>query len=91
MNANLFKKVDFVYIGPRDSDIVNEFKVTADQHNLPYTLYDRETFQAKYPQFFLRENEVAIVDHSSGLVYPEENVKAFLAHAEKHGATILEN
>ena len=41
MGVDLFRETDFVYIGPRDSDLVNEFKVTADKHNLPYTLYDR--------------------------------------------------
>ena len=91
MSVKLFRKQDFVYIGPSESDLINEFKETAEANNLPYTLYERDAFLAKYPQFFLRKNEVAIVDHTSGLVYPEENVKAFLSHAEKHGATILEN
>ena len=49
MSVELFRKTDFVYIGPPDSDLVNEFKETADANNLPYTLYDRETFLAKYP------------------------------------------
>ena len=45
----------------------------------------------KYPQTYLRQNEVALVDHSAGIVYPEQSVKTFLEHAEKHGARILEN
>ena len=42
--VNLFRQTDFVYIGPRDSDLVNEFKVTAEANNLPYTLYERDAF-----------------------------------------------
>ena len=34
---------------------------------------------------------MAVVDHAAGIVYPEENIKTFLAHAEKNGAKILEN
>ena len=80
-----------VFIGRPEGNTVNKGKIAADKHNLPYTMYDRNSFMTKFPQFYLRENEVALIDHSAGIIYPEQSVKTFLDHAEKHGATILEN
>ena len=37
----------------------------------------------------MREDEVALIDHTAGVVRPERSVKAFLENAEKHGAKIL--
>ena len=39
----------------------------------------------------MRENEVAIVDHTAGVVRPERSVRAFCEHAEKYGAKMLYN
>ena len=39
----------------------------------------------------MRDNEVALVDHTGGVVRPERSVKAFCDHAEKHGAKMLYN
>ena len=91
MNVPLFQNADFVSIGPPNSALVSGCKMAAENHNLPYTMYDRKTFLDKYPQFHMKENEVAFIDHAAGLVYPEQCVKTYLAHAEKHGAKILEN
>ena len=44
-----------------------------------------------YPQFYMRENEVAVVDHTAGVVRPERSVRAFCDNAEKHGAKMLYN
>ena len=44
-----------------------------------------------YPQFYMRENEVAVVDHTAGIVRPERSVRAFCDNAEKHGAKMLYN
>ena len=91
MDADLFHQCDFAYIGKPDGNHINGSKTAAEKHGLPYTLYDRQSFMTKYPQTYLRENEVALVDHSAGIVYPVQNIKTFLEHAEKHGAKILEN
>ena len=39
----------------------------------------------------MRENEVALIDHTGGVVRPERSVRAFCEHAEKHGAQMLYN
>ena len=39
----------------------------------------------------MRENEVALVDHTGGVVRPERCVRAFCEHAEKYGAQMLYN
>ena len=71
MNADLFRETDLLYVGKPDGVLVGESKASADLHNTPYTMYSREAFMAKYPQVYLRENEVAMVDHAAGIVYPE--------------------
>ena len=37
----------------------------------------------------MRPDEVALIDHTAGVVRPEKSVKAFLENSEKHGAKIL--
>ena len=37
----------------------------------------------------MRENEVALVDHTAGVIRPEKSIIAFSDNAEKHGAKIL--
>ena len=91
MSVKLFRDIDVVSIGPPECGLVEGAKKSAEMFNLPYTLYDRKSFLAKYPQFRVRKHEVAIVDHAAGLVYPELCIKTFLEHAEKNGAKILEN
>ena len=49
MRVDLFRKTDFVAIGPRDCMLVDGAVVAAKEFNLPYTLYDRKTFLTKYP------------------------------------------
>ena len=39
----------------------------------------------------MRKNEVAIIDHTAGIVRPERSVRAFCDNAEKHGAKIIYN
>ena len=71
MNVKLFQETDFVYIGRRDSELVSGCLAAVEKNKLPYTVYDRETFLSKYPQFHLKEDEIALVNHGAGLVYPE--------------------
>ena len=91
MNVDLFYETDFVYIGRRDGELLSGIRAAVVKQNLSYTEYDRKTFHNMYPQFNLRENEIALVNHGAGLVYPEQSIKTFLTHAEKNGAKILEN
>ena len=91
MGVDLFHETDFVYIGKRDGELLSGIHRAVENQKLSYEIYDRKTFISKYPQFHLREDEIALVNHKAGLVYPEQSVKTFLAHAEKHGAKILEN
>ena len=91
MQTHLIRRTDFLTLGPSSHELVQGVRTAGDLHKLPYTEYSRDAFMKMYPQFHLRENEVAIVDHTAGIVRPERSVRAFLDHAEKHGAKILYN
>ena len=54
-------------------------------------MFERDAFLSRYPQFRVRKDEVVLVNHKGGLVYPEKCIEAFLKDAEEHGAKILEN
>ena len=91
MQTHLIRRTDCLTIGPSSHVEVQGVRTAGDLHKLPYTEYSRDTFMKMYPQFYLRKDEVAIVDHTGGIVRPERCVRAFLDHAQKHGAKILFN
>ena len=74
----MFREVDYAYIGKRDGQLIGDITAAVKSHGLPHTFYERDAFLAKYPQFRIKENEVVLVNHSGGLVYPEKCIDAFL-------------
>ena len=87
----MYEDLDTVYVGTRDNNLVDGAIKSAQMYNLPYTLYDKKTFNEKYPSILLQNNEVAMVDHTSALVFPERCIKEFLNDAKQNGAQVFEN
>ena len=90
MKADLLREIGCVTVAPKDGKLLKNTELAAKMFDLPYTTYSREEWLEKYPQFRVRKGEAVLVDHSAGIIFPEDSVKTFLKHAEKNGANILE-
>ena len=86
MKADLFRDVESVTVGPKNGALLKNKELAGNTFGLPFTKWSREKWIAKYPQFRVRKGEEVLIDHSAGIIFPEDSVKTYLAHAEKNGA-----
>ncbi len=75
-------------IGPPESDTFKGSKASADEHGLPYEIFDAHELKRRYPMFEPTEGTVALFEEKAGFVRPEAAVKAHLDRAASLGADL---
>ena len=75
-------------IGPPESDLLKGSKATADEHGLPYEIFDAAELKRRYPIFEPTGGTVALFEEKAGFVRPEAAVKAHLGRARALGADL---
>jgi sarcosine oxidase len=60
----------------------------AKRFGIPHEILDAAAIRKRFPQFNVRDNEVGYYEPGAGFVRPEACIRAQLALAERHGATI---
>ena len=75
-------------IGPPNSDIFTGSKATADEHGLPYEVFDADELKRRYPVFEPTKDTMALFEKKAGFVRPEASVKAHLDRAASLGADL---
>ncbi|MCK8475847.1 N-methyl-L-tryptophan oxidase [Microbacterium aurugineum] len=78
-----------IIIAPPDSDLILESRAVLDGHAMPYEELDADEICARYPQHHVRDEDIAILDPSLGVVRPERAILAALAAARERGASVL--
>jgi sarcosine oxidase len=79
------------YVGSADYFYVEAFQRSLDRHDLPYRLLDPAEAAKEFPHISVREGEVLLFDQSSGIMFPEEIIRAHVAGALKAGAELRMN
>jgi len=77
-------------IGDKNSNILRKLK-KGGRHRLGYTVLSREEMKDLFPQFAIKENEIALYDSFGGYLKVEECIKAHISEAKKHGAKLFLN
>ncbi len=75
-------------IGPPESETFKGSKASADEHGLPYEVFDATEIKRRYPVFEPPEGTVALFEEKAGFVRPEAAVKAHLGRAAALGADL---
>jgi len=75
-------------IGPPESETFEGSKASADEHGLPYEVFDATEIKRRYPVFEPPEGTVALFEEKAGFVRPEAAVKAHLGRAAALGADL---
>jgi monomeric sarcosine oxidase len=87
----LFIRSGLVQIGRPDGNVIGGVDASASQHGLPVTRLSRQECLSQFPQFFLAEDHVAILEKNAGYLLVEDCVRALAETARSGGVTILEN
>ena len=75
-------------IGPADGVLVSGARRSAEEHGVEHELLDRDAMAARYPQFRLARDWVALLERRAGLLLPEACIEANLALASAAGAEL---
>jgi sarcosine oxidase len=75
-------------IGAPDSAVVAGTLASVGEWELPHEVLDRDAMAVRYPQFRLREGEIAVREENAGYVSPERSVRAQLDRAQAAGAEL---
>ena len=77
-----------LYLGAPDGTIVSGSLASAQAHGLPYELLDRETLDARFPQFTLPAGMIGFYEPEAGFLVPERAVSNYIGDARRHGAVL---
>ena len=75
-------------MGLPDSVLVRGTLASSHQHNLPHEVLDAHALMARYPQFKVPSDFVAVMQPDGGFLEPEKAINAQLALAKAAGAQI---
>lgn len=75
-------------IAPQGEDVIRETCSVLDGHGMSYELLDAEQIRGRYPQHFIRDEDVAVLDPASGVVRPELAITVAATAATAAGAEI---
>ncbi|HEV2885787.1 MAG TPA: N-methyl-L-tryptophan oxidase, partial [Jatrophihabitans sp.] len=86
--SQLFTRCGALMIGAPDSAVVSGTLASARRWGLPHEVLDPAGLRAKYPQFALPEDQLAVYEADAGFVRPEATVLANLELAADAGAEL---
>ena len=75
-------------IGPPDSRTFTGSMASAEEHGIPYEVFDAPELKRRYPVFEPTPGTVALFEEKAGFVRPEASVKAHLGRAASMGADL---
>jgi sarcosine oxidase len=84
----LFTRCGCLMIGRPDSPIVRGTVGSAEQWNIPHEVFDGAAMRARFPQFAVPSEQVAVLERDAGYVRPEVAVLAQLELAIAAGAEL---
>ncbi|GMH55032.1 hypothetical protein TrRE_jg12960 [Triparma retinervis] len=89
--ATILNMTGGLMIGDPNSGVVQGTLNSVKAHNLEHRIMSADEIRSTYPIFAVRDNEIGILDQSSGYIVPEAAIETLVHRALKHGATIKTN
>ena len=86
--TELFTRCGALMIGAPDSAVVSGTLTSARRWDLPHEVLDAAGMRARFPQFVLPEDQLAVYETDAGFVSPEATVTAHLELAASAGAEL---
>ncbi len=86
--VTVFQQTGGLMLGAPDSDVVRGASLSAELHGLPHELLPAAEVRRRFPAFRPRGTDVAVHEPRAGTLAPERAIRAFVALAVSHGATV---
>ncbi|MDS2172616.1 N-methyl-L-tryptophan oxidase [Nesterenkonia sp. CL21] len=86
--ADLLTTAGGLTIGPEDHPDVQTVRSCIEHFGLPHETLTATEARLRFPHLPLEDSEIAILDHSAGVLRPEHAVQAAAQQAETRGATL---
>ena len=86
--SQIFTRCGALMIGAPDSAVVSGTLASARRWRLPHEVFDSAGLRARFPQFALPEDQLAVYEADAGFVRPEITVLANLELAADAGAEL---
>ena len=86
--AHVLTECGCLSLGTPQSEIVSGVQQSATQHNLPIEALSAADIKQRFPPFRFSHQYVGILEQQAGFLHVEECVRAQIALARRHGATI---
>ncbi len=77
-----------LYLGPPNGHLVAGSLGSARQHSLEHELLDRHALSARFPQFQVPDDWLALLEERAGFLRPERAIAAHAAVALRRGADV---
>jgi sarcosine oxidase len=84
----ILERTGGLFIGRRESDLVAGALRSVRDHTLRHELLSPEDVESRYPQFRLRDAELAVWDLDAGVLFPENCLRAHARLAAEKGAEL---
>ena len=85
-NKQLFVPTGGIYIGYPDTTLLKKLMDTSKKEGFDIELFSAEEIMKRFPAFKLPEGMIGVYDYSTGVLFPERCVEAFIDEAKKRGA-----
>jgi sarcosine oxidase len=87
-NTDLLSITGGLFLGTKDSDVVQGSLRSAREHNLPHELLDAKEIQRRFPVLHPRHDHCALYETKAGFLRPEAAVAAHVGLAAQRGAVL---
>jgi sarcosine oxidase len=81
-------KVGALSVGPQGHPALTSTLSAARRYDLPHEVLDASGLRARYPQFYVEDNDIGVLDTLGGALRPELAVVAATELALSHGASV---
>jgi sarcosine oxidase len=86
--APLLDACGVVLLGPSGSAVVRASAAAAERWGVPVERLDAAEFRRRFPAFRVDDGDEGLWEPGGGFVRPEASIRAALADAESHGASV---
>ncbi len=84
----LMKLDGLLQVGPQNGSVVEGVLASANKYQLPVEVFQAAEAERRFPEFRIRENELAIYEESAGYLFVERCIEAQLKLAKSKGAKV---
>ncbi len=88
--TEILARTGLFYAGAEDGALLAGSRRAASLHGIPLHTVDASELGARFPQFRIPDDCIAMFEPDAGFVFVERGIRSFVERARRHGATVRE-